>query len=277
MASTNIAGRDTLLLDDPPERIIGDTEPLGRLWKGNKVRLSWLRRKTGHPGLSTFHIGSAGCGMKVFYPPPRTLPCSCLTRPISTCYKKNYKRPTHDLLPSPLSPALWTGAVVPRGIGVPSTPVSSPVRMLAVPIRERLVLLALTDGAVAAEMKRTLKVKDDDVRLTSPRMREAVATLGEALLDSYGHLPDPDGLTNDTQRQQAEHHLRQLLFASMAVCLVGEAVPPRMTTLSLRDRILLYLLLVEEVDWKQAQELTGCTEHGVRSAIKHAMEQIGGA
>ena len=147
--------------------------------------------------------------------------------------------------------------------------------MLAVPIKERLVLLALTDGAGAAEIKRTLKVKDEDVRLTSPRMRGAVAQLQEALLDPYGHLPDPDALTNDTQRMVAERCLRQLLFASTAVCLFGEAVPPRMASLPLRDRLILYLLLVEEVDWKQAQELTGCTEHGVRSAIKHAMEQIG--
>ncbi len=149
--------------------------------------------------------------------------------------------------------------------------------MLAVPIKERLVLLALTDGAGAAEIKRILKVKDEDVRLTSPRMRAAVQTMKEALLDPYGHLPDPDSLTNDAHRTAVERSLRQLLFASTAICLFGEGVPAQLAALPLQDRILLYLILVEEMPWSEVQELTGCTEHGVRAALKRAMEQIGGS
>lgn len=83
--------------------------------------------------------------------------------------------------------------------------------LLSVPIRERLVLLALTDGAEAAEIKRMLKVRDEDIRLTSPRMREAVATVKDTLLDPYRHLPALDTLTNDDHRPVAERHLRQLL------------------------------------------------------------------
>ncbi len=149
--------------------------------------------------------------------------------------------------------------------------------MLAVPIKERLVLLALTDGAGSAEIKRILKVKDDDVRLTNPRMRAAVQTMKEALLDPYGHLPDPDSLTNDTHRTVAERSLRQLLFASTAVCLFGEGVPAQLAALPLGDRVILYLILVEEMPWSEVQELTGCSEHAIRRAITSAIEQIGGS
>ncbi len=148
--------------------------------------------------------------------------------------------------------------------------------MLAVPIKERLVLLALTDGADPKEIKQLLKVRDEDVRLTSDRMRGAVAIFQAALLDPYSHLPDPDAITNDDHRPAAERHLRQMLFASTAVCLFGEGVPTQLAPLPLRDRIVIYCLVVEELDWKATQELLGCTEHAVRCAIKGVQDQIGG-
>ncbi len=147
--------------------------------------------------------------------------------------------------------------------------------LLSVPIRERLVLLALTDGAEAAEIKRMLKVRDEDIRLTSPRMREAVATVKDALLDPYRHLPDPDTLTNDDHRPVAERHLRQLLFPSAAVCLFGEGVLAQLAALPLRDRVVVYCLLVEEMCWSGVEELLGCSEHVIRRAITHARESIG--
>ncbi|MDP9370725.1 MAG: hypothetical protein M3Q03_21065 [Chloroflexota bacterium] len=146
--------------------------------------------------------------------------------------------------------------------------------LLSVPIRERLVLLALTDGAEAAEIKRTLKVKDEDVRLTSHRMREAVAIVKAALLDPFDHLPDPDSLTNDDHRPVAERHLRQLLFASTAVCLFGEGVPAQLAALPLRDRVITYCLLVEEMRWSAVEELLGCSEHAIRQAIAQTRAQL---
>ncbi len=147
--------------------------------------------------------------------------------------------------------------------------------LLAVPIRERLVLLALTDGAEPADIKRILKVKDDDVRLTSERMRQAIAIFKSALLHPHDHLPDPDTITNDDHRSAAERHLRQLLFASTAVCLFGEGVPPQLAMLPLRDRIVIYCLVVEELDWKATQELLGCTQWPIRTALKEALKGVG--
>ncbi len=147
--------------------------------------------------------------------------------------------------------------------------------MLAVPIRERLVLLALTDGAEAREIKQLLKVRDEDVRLTSERMRQAIAIFKSALLHPYDHLPDPDTITNDDHRSAAERHLRQLLFASTAVCLFGEGVPPQLAMLPLRDRIVIYCLVVEELDWKATQELLGCTQWPIRMALKEALKGVG--
>ncbi len=146
--------------------------------------------------------------------------------------------------------------------------------LLSVPIRERLVLLALTDGAEAAEIKPMLKVRDEDIRLTSPRMREAVATVKDALLDPYRHLPDPDTLTNDDHRPVSERHLRQLLFPSAAVCLFGEGVPFPLRDTPLRTRMIVYCLLVEELSWDQVEEMLQCTEWTIRQALREISQQV---
>ncbi len=45
---------------------------------------------------------------------------------------------------------------------------------LAVPLTERLILLAKADGADDKEIKRLLKATDEDVAVTSPRMEEDI-------------------------------------------------------------------------------------------------------
>ncbi len=184
-----------------------------------------------------------------------------------------------------------------EGLAIRQRPCPPLHAMLAVPIKERLVLLALADGASAAEIKRTLKVKDEDVRLTSPRMREAVSALREALLDPYGHVPEEwlnpplvssDDMTvlppfprygkswDERHGRKVERELRRRLFASTAVCLFGDGVPFPLRDTPLRTRMIVYCLLVEELSWDQVEELLGCSEHAIRTAIQRTMEQIGG-
>ncbi|MDP9368566.1 MAG: hypothetical protein M3Q03_09885 [Chloroflexota bacterium] len=143
------------------------------------------------------------------------------------------------------------------------------------------MLLALTDGAGTTEIKRILKVKDDDVRLVSPRMREAVNRLREALLDPHSHLPESliDGSGYDWADhygRDIERHLRQQFFASTAVCLFGEAMPMAMTALSLRDRLAVYCIAVEEADRARTMELLHCSEYAVRQAMTKALAAIVG-
>lgn len=139
--------------------------------------------------------------------------------------------------------------------------------LLAVPIAERLVLLALLDGATAPEVKQLLKVSDQDAALSSDRMTAALATLQAALADPFSHLVDeidPDNL------HPAEVQLRQLLFPSAAACLVGESVPPQMAQFPLRDRLIAYCLVVEELRWEDVERLLGCSEWAIRCALKEA-------
>src|SRR5436190_16283959 len=116
-----------------------------------------------------------------------------------------------------------------RSLGHPGPPLHA---LLAVPLPERLILLALIDHAPAEEIRRTLKATSEDLALTSDRMRQAVRQLKEALLHPYAHL-DPEG--------EPERQLQQLLFPSSAVLLFGDTVPSSLARLSLRERVILYL------------------------------------
>ena len=57
-----------------------------------------------------------------------------------------------------------------RSLGHPGPPLHA---LLAVPLPERLILLALIDHAPAEEIRRTLKATSEDLTLTSDRMRQA--------------------------------------------------------------------------------------------------------
>lgn len=203
-----------------------------------------------------------------------------LTQPVATCYKGD-TRPMH---PSSRLARLRFGfeRLYRAGASSRQRPCAPLHTLLAVPIRERLVLLALIDGTDPREIKALLKATQADIDLTSGRMAAAVATMQRALLDPGVHLEDEilrggGGYTwADRYGAQIERHLRQLLFASTAVCLFGEAVPPRVAALPLRDRLITYCLVVEELDWRQTQEVVGCTEHAIRCAIKGMQEQVGG-
>ncbi len=150
-----------------------------------------------------------------------------------------------------------------RSLGRPAPPLHA---LLAVPLPERLVLLALIDHAPAEEIRRTLKASADDIRLTGDRMRSAVRILKDALLRPYAHLRPED---------EPESQLRRMLFPSSAVLLFGETVPSNLATLTLRERLIIYLILAENWQWSQIQSYLGCSEWAVRQAVRRAKEQIG--
>jgi hypothetical protein len=150
-----------------------------------------------------------------------------------------------------------------RSPGHPGPPLHA---LLAVPLPERLILLALIDHAPAEEIRRTLKATSEDLALTSDRMRTAVRQLKEALLHPYAHL-DP--------LHEPERQLQRLLFPSAAVLLFGEGVPAALAYLTLRQKAVLYLLLVESWQWQAIQEFLGCSEWTIRQAVRQAKEQIG--
>jgi hypothetical protein len=99
-----------------------------------------------------------------------------------------------------------------QSLGRPAPPLHA---LLAVPLPERLVLLALIDHARPEEIRKTLKASAADINLTSDRMRAAVRILKDALLKPYAHL---------RPEHEPESQLRQLLFPSTAVLLFGETV-----------------------------------------------------
>lgn len=170
---------------------------------------------------------------------------------------------------------------------------------LAVPIKERLVLLCLSEQATMPQIKAALPyAKETDVRQTSHRMRAAIGIFNEAmenptawlhpgpyplaevpdLLERHpetGELPPfplPDRLIpRDTDKQ-----LRQAFFPEAAVLLFGELVPEPLAALGLQVRAVLYLIAVEEYGWKDVQTLLQCTEWSVRQALKGGIEALGG-
>lgn len=152
-----------------------------------------------------------------------------------------------------------------------TTPIPPLQPFLALPIRERLVLLALLDKASPEEIRAALPfVKQTDLRLTSPAMVAAVATLRRALqqpLDYFTNVPEAGD-------QTVERRLRQILYPSAAVLLFGEIVPLELCCLGLKTRVILYCALVEEMTRPDIQVTLGCTEWAVKQALRGALEAL---
>ncbi len=167
--------------------------------------------------------------------------------------------------------------------------------LLPVPISERLVLLAQIDGATPQEMKALLKVKDDDLSLKSERMIRALTLLDQAQRDPFLHwssawfeapLISSADITQVVQGtgyvwderhgHEVERACRQVLFSSSAACLIGECVPVALRHLTLRERLLIYCLLVEEMQWSEIQALLHCSEWSIRESINKTFTYLGG-
>lgn len=132
---------------------------------------------------------------------------------------------------------------------------------LAIPLPERLILLAKLDGAEPRAIKKLFKATDEDVELASERMVGAVKLLTAAMDEPWDFIPDGD---LDTQ-------LGQMIFTYVPNMLIGDGVPEAVGRLTLKQRLCLYLLLVARLSYKrsspQVQQLLGCTEFFVRQSI----------
>ncbi len=140
--------------------------------------------------------------------------------------------------------------------------------LLGVPILERLILLGILDGVPSREIKSLLEIDADDFALTSERMRQAVTTFTDACRDPFAYLPDQ--ITNDVHRRLAELHLRRLFFPSVALCLFGEAVPPKCAALTYKQKALVYCILVEQLTRQETSQLLGATNWSICAALHEA-------
>jgi len=168
---------------------------------------------------------------------------------------------------------------------------------LALPIQERLILLALTDLGDKADEETVRALlpfaRQSDIRLKSERMREALVTFQKGLVQptffiDLGQIPpletDHTGDLTDMNTktlcrdadipQDIERTMRQIWYPSAAPLLIGPLVPPSLKEWSLKERLAIYLLVVSEATYKEVEELLGCTEWFVRASLKQALEEF---
>jgi hypothetical protein len=164
--------------------------------------------------------------------------------------------------------------------------------LLTIPLPQRLVILAKLDAGNEREIRQALQLKADDPRLSDEQIVRAVSAYQRAIRNGTSWpsqlvrpdlTPDVD-LTNgeyspalgvilwdERYGRQVERTLQQLVWADVAVALIGEGVTKRVAALSLRDRLILYCLAVEGCSWKQTQEAMRAREFDVRRALRRAM------
>ncbi len=181
-------------------------------------------------------------------------------------------------------------AIVRREFDDPTPPMRA---FLALPIEERLILLALADGADEETVRQLFPfAKQTDARLKSPRMIEALATFQQGLheptffidladipleTDHTGDLTDMSTKTlcRDADiPQNLERSFRWVFYPSAAPLLIGPMVPSSLAVWPLQDRLICYLLIVNENTYREVEELLGCTEWAVRAAITTALEEL---
>jgi DNA-directed RNA polymerase specialized sigma subunit len=71
-----------------------------------------------------------------------------------------------------------------------------------------------------------------------------------------------------------ERQLTNVFYPSAALLLFGELVPGELAVLGLRGRVVLYCLLVEQMERAEVQELLGVSEWCVKRCIASAMEAL---
>ena len=74
--------------------------------------------------------------------------------------------------------------------------------------------------------------------------------------------------------QDVEKTLRQVWYPSAAPLLIGPMVPPSLADWSLKERLAIYLLVVDEATYKDVEELLGATEWFVRACLAKALEEF---
>jgi hypothetical protein len=171
--------------------------------------------------------------------------------------------------------------------------------LLPIPLAERLILLATIDGADERTIRASLRVSKDDANLTSRRMKRTMQRLKGHLASPHAHWPEvwtrvdltPDhDLTNGVTFEESngiawnrrygsalEAHLSRLLWADVAVALIGQSVPKEIATLSLKQRLILYSLLVEGITQEETIQIMGCTEWDIDRSLRDGLRAVGGA
>jgi hypothetical protein len=164
---------------------------------------------------------------------------------------------------------------------------------LAVPLKERMTLLALYDGRTMEEIKAAFPwVKETDVRLKSARIQDAAAILclsfedptawmnpGPYPEDETGDLVDPTTPLPVSTREipaTIETQLRQALFTSVPVMLFGTHVPKEIAQLGLRKRAIVYLVVVEEMPWGEVMSLMECSKRQIHNSLTGMVRALGG-
>jgi hypothetical protein len=148
--------------------------------------------------------------------------------------------------------------------------------LLPVPIRERLILLAKVDGATPQQIRRTIQCSYEDAHLQSDAMLDAVATWQSTIKDAFWAVP-----TRSNWRFQkdasVEKGLKQLMWADVAVSLIGDAALPELVSaLPLKRRLMLYTLLVEDMRWHTIKPLLRCTDWQIRESIRIGFKAMEG-
>ena len=73
-----------------------------------------------------------------------------------------------------------------------------------------------------------------------------------------------------------EIHLGRLLWSDVAVALIGQSVPPSIARLSLKQRLILHVLLVEGITQDEAIQIMGCTEWDIERSLRDGLRAVGG-
>jgi hypothetical protein len=170
--------------------------------------------------------------------------------------------------------------------------------LLPIPVRERLILLAVIDGADERAIRKAIKASKDDRSLNSRRMKRTLLRIKEHLKTPHSYWPEvwtradltPDAdLTNGLILEESqgiawnrrygaslETALGRLLWSDVAVCLIGQSVPRRVARLSLKHRLILYCLLVDGRTQDETIQIMGCTGWDIERSLRDGLRAVGG-
>ncbi len=184
-------------------------------------------------------------------------------------------------------------AIVRREFDDPTPPMRA---FLALPIQERLILLALTDLGEQADEEAVRALlpfaRQSDIRLKSERMRQALKTFQKGLVQptffiDLGGIPletDHTGDLTDMSTktlcrdadipQDIERTFKWIFYPSAAPMLIGPMVPSSIAVWPLLDRLILYCAVVQEMTYREIEETMSCTEWRVRQSLKIALEEF---
>jgi hypothetical protein len=90
-------------------------------------------------------------------------------------------------------------------------------------------------------------------------------------------LEDSQGIAwNRRYGAALEAHLGKLFWADVAVALLGQHVSPEVAKLSLKQRLVMYCLLVEGLTQQETIQIMGCTEWDIDRSLRDGLRVVGG-